>query len=247
MQTWLTNVMLTIQTEIDGLQTKRSGKLAKTPVTAPAIAGAHNGEDSKGTDFAQAGSERAHPRFGLGNVPSPGSNLPSAGTASDPWTSISFSFSAADQKSTATTSEWGMSVGGEVGWGLWSVGGSYAHDSSSSSSVADMASCDVSVSFSALVVNIGRPWLYAELFNDFQLDVIPGLLLSPGAQELHQLMREQKATGDGVSSNQAVVNKLAQYQTFPSFPTSFVVAADTTIEVSNTGSLPRRSCMRSRS
>jgi len=34
-----------------------------------------------------------------------------------------------------------------------------------------MAKCDVNLSFSALVVNIDRPWLYAELFNDFEIDI----------------------------------------------------------------------------
>lgn len=39
-----------------------------------------------------------------------------------------------------------------------------------------MAACDVSVSFSALVVNIGRPWLYGELFADSELDVADEIL-----------------------------------------------------------------------
>ncbi|KAK0612567.1 hypothetical protein B0T17DRAFT_564881 [Bombardia bombarda] len=109
---------------------------------------------------------------------------------------------------------WGMSVGGGAGWGLWSVGGSYAHDESKTDSQSDMASCDVSVTFDALVVNIGRPWLYAELFSDFELDVADDILLSPGASELQRMMKEQ----------------LAQYNSFPAFPTSFVLAANTVID-----------------
>jgi hypothetical protein len=75
-----------------------------------------------------------------------------------------------------------MSVGGGVGWGLWSAGGSYSHDQSSSQMQADMSSCDVDISFQALVVNIDRPWLYAELFADTELDTPKDVLLSPGAE-----------------------------------------------------------------
>jgi len=42
------------------------------------------------------------------------------------------------------------------------------------------------ITSSALVVNIDRPWLYAELFNDFEIDIaadakydLPSLPLSP--------------------------------------------------------------------
>ena len=40
---------------------------------------------------------------------------------------------------------------------------------------SDMAACDVSVTFSCLVVNIRRPWLYGELFADAELDVANGI------------------------------------------------------------------------
>ncbi|KAK0741578.1 hypothetical protein B0T18DRAFT_307044, partial [Schizothecium vesticola] len=138
----------------------------------------------------------------------------------DPWTTISASFSASDQKSTAYSKEWGMSVGGAAGWGLWSVGGSYAHSQLASGSTADMASCDVSITFDALVVNIGRPWLYAEIFSDFELDVADNILLSPGAQDLHVLMAQQSLESTDPK----------EYNSFPAFPTSFVVAANTVIE-----------------
>ncbi|KAI0534790.1 hypothetical protein GGR58DRAFT_504965 [Xylaria digitata] len=115
-----------------------------------------------------------------------------------------------------TASSWGMSVGGGA------------------DSQNDMASCDVSVTFDALVVNINRPWLYAELFNDFELDVADNILLSPSAERLKNLMAAQAAnvqTGVDVgSANPSVLNELAQYNTLASYPTSFIVAANTSLE-----------------
>lgn len=113
-----------------------------------------------------------------------------------------------------------MSVGGGVGWGLWSVGGNYAHDQSSSDMQSDMSSCDVNISFQALVVNIRRPWLYAELFSDNELDTASGIKLSPGPENIQKWMAKPKES----------ISDLAKYNMFPAFPTSFIIAANTTIE-----------------
>ncbi|KAK3985320.1 hypothetical protein QBC44DRAFT_405143 [Cladorrhinum sp. PSN332] len=220
---WLAGTIRTIKEQIEGLQQKRAEKTVGQPVKlAPILAaGVENGKS--GTTVATEGSELADPLF----------EKPAAGTESDPWTTISVSFSAEDQRSSAATSSWGMSVGGGGGWGLWSAGGSYAHEESKSDSQADMASCDVSVTFDALVVNIGRPWLYAELFNDFELDVAKDIRLSPGAKDLHALMKAQVAKSDSphdVAEAAGVVDKLAQYNSFPAFPTSFIVAANTVVD-----------------
>ena len=126
------------------MQEQRLVKLRSLSVTEPVITGAVSpgegadgpdtgGVSTTGTVFAPIGSELAAPVFGLTTaIPTStddsNSNLPVAGTASDPWTTIKLSYSAANQSSTATTSSWGFSVGGGFGWGLWSVGGSYAHD-----------------------------------------------------------------------------------------------------------------------
>jgi hypothetical protein len=242
MSKWLDGTLATIQDQIAALEAKRADKLTTQPIKVSAIVSGVSEKGATGTVVAAEGAELADPLF---DVPPPssaagavtsGGATPAAGSESDPWVSISASFSASDQRSTANSSSWGMSVGGGAGWGLWSVGGSYAHDESKSSSTSDMASCDVSVTFDALVVNIGRPWLYAELFNDFELDVADNIYLSPGAQDLHRLMAAQSLEStdpkDVAKGNSAVVNELAQYNSFPAFPTSFIVAANTTIEVS---------------
>lgn len=190
-----------------------------------------------GTITAAPGDELAAPLFGV-NVPatsnrSTGEDLPEEGSTSDPWTTIKVSFSAEEQSSTENTSSWGMSVGGGAGWGLWSVGGSYAHDQTNKDSTSDMAKCDVSLSFSALVVNIDRPWLYAELFNDFELDVADNIRLSPGAGDLKRLMADQCGKGSNAGQGDVkAIAELAQYNSFPAFPTSFIVAADVVIEFS---------------
>lgn len=250
MDKWLTSTIKTIKDQIAGLQQKRAEKTVEQPVKlAPILAaGVENGKS--GTTVATEGSELADPLFEVapptnaaGTVTHTGEDededakkkKPAAGVESDPWTTISVSFSAEDQRSSASNSSWGMSVGGGGGWGLWSVGGSYAHEESKSDSQSDMASCDVSVTFDALVVNIGRPWLYAELFNDFELDVAKDIRLSPGAKDLHALMKAQVAKSDAphdVAEAGEVVDKLAQYNSFPAFPTSFIVAANTVVDVS---------------
>ena len=248
---WLKAKEAAIVDQIAKLQLKKTAKQATQPARVPAIASADNDDGQVGSIVAAEGSELADPLFQVqppdGTIdvqPAPvtpatggGTAVPAAGSESDPWVTISASFSAEDQKSTSSTSSWGMSVGGGFGWGLWSAGGSYSHDQSQSDSQADMASCDVSVTFDALVVNIGRPWLYAELFNDFELDVADHIMLSPGAERLKQLMATQAAKitdpTDAGKADQSVLSELAQYNSFPAFPTSFILAANTSIEVSN--------------
>ncbi|EXL91402.1 hypothetical protein NOF04DRAFT_17923 [Fusarium oxysporum II5] len=90
-------------------------------------------------------------------------------------------------------------------------------DTSSTGLTYDMASCDVSVSFSALVVDIDRPWLQAEIFSDADLDIAEDVLLSPGASRLKVAIAKQEAQLN---------------PEFPAYPTSFILAADTSIDFS---------------
>lgn len=79
---------------------------------------------------------------------------------------------------TQSQSSWGMSVSGGLSFGFFSMGGSYSNEESKSDMYQDMASCDVAITFSAIVVNIQRLWLYGEL------DTVRGIKLSPGPQKM---------------------------------------------------------------
>ena len=227
-QTWITGRQATIRTELERLNGLRAAKLAQEPVTVPVITGAtapenENDDEPHGTLVAPEGSEQADAIF---KTTAPGGTTP-VGTPisppmdsedANPWTSITFSYSATDLKTSSSQSSWGFSVGGHVGFGLWSAGGSYSHDESHSEMQSDMAACEISVSFSAMVVNINRPWLYGELFSDIDLELAEGARLSPGPLKMHQMIKDQN------------VNEMNNYSQFPAYPTAFIVAADTTIE-----------------
>ncbi|KAI8627421.1 hypothetical protein F5Y19DRAFT_477635 [Xylariaceae sp. FL1651] len=198
--------------KIKKLKEKRTLKEATQPLRVPAIAGASNEQGSVRTIVAAEGTELADPRFGValpdgypgaqagdknaGQAINSASASTGPGTELDPWVTILASFSAEDQQNTSSTNSWGMTVGGGAGWGLWSVGGSYAHDESKSDSQMDMASCDVSVT-------------------------------------LRRARRQHQPALAGVdvgSANPSVLGELAQYNSSPSFPTSFIVAANTALE-----------------
>ncbi|KAK0105142.1 hypothetical protein ONS95_004459 [Cadophora gregata] len=222
--------MSKIDGELTKLNALRVSKLKDNPADIPVISGVSApAPDSAGTpdaapggtDLAAPGSDLANPIFNDtrgGSGGGSGQQKTTSAEDADPWTTITFSYSASDVSNHSKESEWGMSVGGSVGFGLWSVGGSYSHDESHKEMQSDMAACDVSVSFSALVVNINRPWLYGELFSDVDLDVANNVKLSPGPLALHQMIKDQSA-GD-----------IDAWSEFPAYPTSFIVAADTTIE-----------------
>ncbi|KAI9866194.1 MAG: hypothetical protein M1813_001755 [Trichoglossum hirsutum] len=176
-----------------------------------------NPNATSGNDMASGNADLARPIFGV--APPPGSST-AAPIPLDPWTKITFSFSATDQKTHMDQSSWGFSAGASVSFGWFSAGGSYSHDESSANFRDAMSNCSISVSFSAMVVNIDRPWLYAELFNDYEIDIAR---LSPGPELLHQWMDNQQKDPKSLSS-------LAMYNVFPSFPTSFIVACNTEVE-----------------
>ncbi|KAI9782386.1 MAG: hypothetical protein M1839_005259 [Geoglossum umbratile] len=87
-----------------------------------------NPNATSGNDMATENADLARPIFGV--APPPGSNA-AVPTPLDPWTKITFSFSATDQKTHMDQSSWGFSVGASVSFGLFSAGGSYSHDESS--------------------------------------------------------------------------------------------------------------------
>ena len=81
-----------------------------------------------------------------------------------------------------------------------------------------MAGCDISVSFSALIVNINPPWPYGKHFSDIDLEFIYEVKPNTGQLLLHYMNEEQK------------VKDNATWSHFPAYPTSFIVADNTTIE-----------------
>ncbi|KAF5603989.1 hypothetical protein FPCIR_1050 [Fusarium pseudocircinatum] len=228
--TWITAKQSVITSQLAALTTLRATKAASCPPTVSIITGATAPDASDptsvgSTTVAPEGSEYANPVFGINQDGTLNADKPitsssktqsqTNATDSDPWTTISFSFSAADRNKVAKSKDNGFSTGGSVGFALWGAGGSYSHDSAHSSMQDDMASCDVSVSFSALVVDIDRPWLQAEIFDDADLDIAADVLLSPGASRLKTAIATQET-------------KLNPE--FPAYPTSFILAADTSID-----------------
>jgi hypothetical protein len=142
----------------------------------------------------------------------------------DPWTDILVSYSASSFSQTKDESSWGMSVSGGLNFGLFSLGGAYSHEESKQDMYSAMAKCDVTISFQAMAVNIQRPWLYGELFNDAELDVADNVKLSPGPAKLQDWLTKV--------SDPAVMTQIADHSQFPAYPTSFVLAANTVIEFS---------------
>ncbi|KAF4422131.1 hypothetical protein FACUT_10740 [Fusarium acutatum] len=120
------------------------------------------------------------------------------------WSRITVSYSASDIQPHES---------GTTGFGLWSLGGADLHEELR----RELASCDVSISFSALVVIIDRPWLHSELFRDIDLEVQRGVKVSPGSSRIHEMIQDREHENSGEWA-------------FPAYPTSFIIAADTTIE-----------------
>ncbi|KAF5722378.1 hypothetical protein FMUND_2890 [Fusarium mundagurra] len=133
-------------------------------------------------------------------------NVPGQLNGSDgaAWSRITLSYSASDIQPRES---------GTTGFGLWTLGGADLHEEIR----RKIASCDVTILFSVLVVNISRPWLHSELFSDTELEAQRGLRVSPGRSRIHEMIENQED------------EKNTEW-VFPAFPTSFVIAADTTIE-----------------
>ncbi|KAK0647152.1 hypothetical protein B0T16DRAFT_172948 [Cercophora newfieldiana] len=255
LEKWIDAKLVTVKSEKAKLEALRDKKLAAENYNLSIPVGANVPEEgnsatpdekpqpeSSGISLMKQGDERADDLF-QGDVDDENKTdtSPAAATdiprdlarrplpTADPWTTVKCAISMQDMTKKNTESSWGMSVGAGVGWGLWSVGGSYSHDQARSDMVSDMASCDISVTFSAMVVNIRRAWLYPELFADTQLDVARGFLLSPGAQELQRLIHAQ---GTETTDGKRALKSLAQYNEFPAYPSSLLIAADTEISFS---------------
>ncbi|PNP76535.1 hypothetical protein FNYG_09954 [Fusarium nygamai] len=120
------------------------------------------------------------------------------------WSRITLSYSATDIQTNG---------GGAASCGLWTLGDADLPEELRQ----EMATCDVTISFPALVVDIHRPWLHSELFSDTDLEVQRSVKISPGPSRIHQMIeaKEEERSGEWA---------------FASYPTSFIIAADTMIE-----------------
>ncbi len=147
------------------------------------------------------------------------------GESADVWTKVAFTVRSQSDTSSTTESTISGSANVEVsGW--WaSVKASSTFSSSSKKVESAMSSCSVDGSFSAMVVNIKRPWLHGDLFQDFDIDISENTKLSPGAAQVKQWV-ENGDIGNGT-------NRRTEYGKFPAYPTAFIVAADTVLEVCN--------------
>ena len=143
--------------------------------------------------------------------------------SSDVWTKVAFSVGS--KSDTSSTKELQVSGSASVEVGSWwaSVKASTSFSSSSKKVESAMSSCSVDGSFSALVVNIKRPWLHSDLFHDFDIDIAENSKLSPGAAQIKNWVEN----GDAETG----ANKRTEYGKFPAYPTAFIVAADTVLEV----------------
>ncbi|KAF7555599.1 hypothetical protein G7Z17_g2055 [Cylindrodendrum hubeiense] len=146
-----------------------------------------------------------------------GSGGGDSGTA-DVWTDIAFTVSS--QTDDHKQEEHGMSGAFHAEAQTWFS--SVKAESSFSKNdklVSDfMSKCTISGSFSAMVVSIKRPWLHAELFQDFDIDIPAGTFLSPGAKTIKYWVEN----GDNEYNGYVRTN----YGKFPAYPTAFIVAAD---------------------
>lgn len=150
------------------------------------------------------------------------STAPPGEESADVWTKVAFSVGS--QSDTSSTKESNISGSANLEVSSWwaSVKASSSFSSSSKEVESAMSSCRVDGSFSAMVVNIKRPWLHSDLFQDFDIDISENTKLSPGAAQIKNWVEH----GD-------VDNKRTEYGKFPAYPTAFIVAADTVLEVCN--------------
>ncbi|KAJ4178248.1 hypothetical protein NW755_013349 [Fusarium falciforme] len=149
-------------------------------------------------------------------------------SGSDVWSKIAFTIEAKSEST--STRERAATAGIDLnvcGW-FASVHADSSVISASKKAQKDLSGCTVDGSFSVILVTIRRPWLHADLFQDFDIDTPDDVKLSPGAAKIKTWIER----GD----DDSVTDKLADYGKFPAYPTSFIVAADIVLEFKSTES-----------
>ncbi|KAK1224579.1 hypothetical protein PQX77_012517 [Marasmius sp. AFHP31] len=88
-----------------------------------------------------------------------------------------------------------------------------------------MSKSSCKISFECMRVDITRPWMRPELFYDTDLTVPVGQFISPGAFDLKELM-------EGKKSQEKFEEEMRLFNTFPMYPTAFLLACNTVLEIS---------------
>ncbi|EXL65667.1 hypothetical protein FOPG_18115 [Fusarium oxysporum f. sp. conglutinans race 2 54008] len=218
---WISKMIGDAKDQIDLLQ-KGLDRLSKSSIAVPAIQevskSESDGKELMTTNYSTADERWADPRFKL---PRDGAAPPAPPKEDDkpsPWTKINVSISASSSESNKESQSSSSSVSASVSVGLFSASGGFNYSQASSKASESAASCNVDISFDAMLVTINRAWLHGELFADPELNVAPDVALSPGPSELHRFInnKEQKP--------------LEKFSYFPSYPTSFVIASNVELE-----------------
>ncbi|KAG8825510.1 hypothetical protein FRC18_010262 [Serendipita sp. 400] len=150
----------------------------------------------------------------------------------DYWTTISADISSSTSESHESESSTSYSVGGGASWGLFSIGGSFSHSDATRDVSNKMAQLSTKISFDVMRVDITRPWLRAELFYDSSFETAADEKISPGPALLSMMM-DPVGYGPKTTDPVSVLFRekaLKDYQLFPFYNTSFLLAANIVIE-----------------
>ncbi|KAH7268206.1 hypothetical protein B0J15DRAFT_578227 [Fusarium solani] len=190
----------------------------KSNIAIPAIQdltkSEEDGKELVRTNYMDANERWADPRFAINR------NGTAPGQPKEPskWTKINVSISASSQETSKESQSSSSSLSASGSSGLFSASGGFSYSQASSKASQAAASCNVDISFEALLVTINRNWLHGELFADSELNVGQDVALSPGPHDLHTYINNKDTKG------------LEKYTYFPSYPTAFVVASNVELE-----------------
>ncbi|KAF3901320.1 hypothetical protein ABW20_dc0101226 [Dactylellina cionopaga] len=201
--TYLQSKVTQIQAEIDWLtkELNEAGRVVAPRVISP-----------DGTAIEDTELKRDHDLLDPPVDPKSDRNQPDPEVAS-PWTKVSCKVSFSSSSTSKGAEETESQIAAKLGLGWLSASAGATHSSSTSKSISCMDNLEVEISMECMVVNIERPWLHAELFNDFDLDVGKDFPLSPGEGQLLEYAQRNEVPK-------------ADYQQFSSYPTAFVIASN---------------------
>ncbi|UPK92186.1 hypothetical protein LCI18_003121 [Fusarium solani-melongenae] len=214
---WITRMINDAKGQLQ-LLNDRLKEFEKSNVAVPAIQdltkSEEDGKELVRTNYMDADERWADPRFLIER------NGTGPGQPKEPskWTKINVSISASSQETSKESQSSSSALSASGSSGLFSASGGFSYSQASSKASQAAASCDVDISFEALLVTINRSWLHGELFADSELNVGPDVALSPGPHDLHTYINNKDSKG------------LEKYSYFPSYPTAFIIASNVELE-----------------